>query len=775
MSIVILKANTDIAAYEEAANAFKHMYEAVTGKSIEFVNIDDGHSDLIIIGSDSVNDFVMNEVMELRIDDLGIKYGTDDYCVRSYKVNNRNALIFAGGRGRSTLYAIYDYFERYLNCHYFWDGDVIPHSDTIPMENIYINEIPRFDYRGIRYFAHRGLKRFQAEHWSFEDWKQELDWLVKKRLNFFMLRIGMDDVWQRAFPEAVSYPDEFRNIEGVDANGFDDRSDFWTLKYRGHLRERILEYARRLDLMYPTDCGTMTHWYSRTPEEFLEKKKPSFAHQECTHYCESDTGRVWDYMKRDNMDNYIHLTETMVEEYEKSTALFHTIGLGERSMYYDVKKNSAAKLIAYRRIAENIRKKYPSSKLMLATWDFINWWRAEDVQKLVRELDPERTIILDYTSEMNDPNESFLNWGVVGKFPWIFGLFHAYESESELRGPYDRSDERLKIAADDEYCKGMILWPELSHSDPLVLEYLSQNSWSPLKNTIEEIAGDFCKNRYGLQNEVMNECWQKLLPFIKLGDWGGYSHREKGDEKFVEYCGEWYAHQDLWTKLTHFLTEQEYENVVNYHLYKLSLTKPLITDIVNSLRNLASLGEYLNEQFLLRDSVDITRTVLGRFMNYLIVLALNEKYNSNDNESDKVLCIKELKQRYMALMEIMCELLSTNIDFSIYNTLQYIMGVSPTNPQFEATLKRNIYNTYCSQPAYELVNYIFKKEGEYAFDWIIDGPSDGSKPDFSKQMSSVEEMFMNTSLKDMQPESIPDLSETILKASEAIEKLCGTL
>jgi len=117
------------------------------------------------------------------------------------------------------------------------------------MCDIDVVESPRFEYRGLRYFAHRGLKRFQAEHWSYEDWKREIDWMVKKRLNFFMLRIGMDDVWQRAFPKDVPYPEKYLEITGVDAEGYNDRSDFWTLKYRGELREKILEYARRCDLM----------------------------------------------------------------------------------------------------------------------------------------------------------------------------------------------------------------------------------------------------------------------------------------------------------------------------------------------------------------------------------------------------------------------------------------------------------------------------------------------------------------------------------------------
>lgn len=745
MSVVILKPHRASPTYEKSALVFKEMYEKVTGKIINIVDKDDGKSDLFVIGSDAVNDFVMNEVIELRIDSLGIRYGTDDYCIRSLDDKNRNVLILAGGRGRSTLYAIYDYFERYLNCHYFWDGDVLPHSDIIPMREINVVESPRFQYRGLRYFAHRGLKRFQAEHWSFEDWKQELDWMVKKRLNFFMLRIGMDDVWQRAFPDDVPYPEKYMNIEGVDAKGFDDRSDFWTLKYRGELREKILEYARLLDLTYPTDCGTMTHWYSRTPEAFLKNKNPEFVHQDCGHsYSGSDTGRVWNFMNKDEMDNYVKLTQTMVDEYDKRDELFHTIGLGERRLYSDKNKNLASKLIAYRRIAENIREKYPNSKLMLASWDLAGWWTCDEVQKLISELDPERTIILDYTSEVRDPNESFLNWGIVNKFPWIFGLFHAYESENELRGPYDRIDERLKIAAEDECCKGMILWPELSHSDPLILEYLSQNAWSPLEKSIGEITENFCKNRYGKHSKKMNQCWQNVLPFIKLYDWGGFHNREPEDENYIEYCVNGPIHRNVWHTLTRFL-KIDYENfkvITDYHNYILKMIMPLIENIIDALNLIADNNEAFEDDFVLRDSIDIARTVLGKFMNLIIFKAVEKL-------EDKAF-IQTVKQLYIKAIDVMEELLSLNSDFSLYDTLKYLETVAPTNPDFEITLKRNIYNYYCCQPAYELVAYIFKDECDVAFDWLM--TTDGKNvPDFSEAMNVINKRFMDTPLKEMQP------------------------
>lgn len=761
MSLLVLKPANAENTYSHAASVFAEMYFKVTGKTVAVADCDDGESDLIVIGSDSVNDFLMEEILDLRLGSLGIRYGTDDYCIRSYEKDGRKCLILAGGRGRSTLYAIYGYFEKYLNCHYYWDGDVIPHSDEIPMDNISVNESPRFFYRGLRYFAHRGLKRYQAEHWSYEDWQQEFDWMAKKRLNFFMLRIGMDDVWQRAFPDDVPYPDGYRTITGTDAEGYNDRSDFWSLKYRGELREKVLAYARKLDLLYPTDCGTMTHWYSRTPEEFLENVKPEFITQESQQYIASDTGKVFDFTKKENMDYYMKLTETMVDEYEKQTGLFHTIGLGERHMFKDKQKNFALKHIAYRRIAEEIRQRYPNSKLMLASWDFIGWWTPDDVKKLMAELDPDKTVILDYTSECDDPDISFINWDVVGKFPWVFGLFHAYESESELRGPYERSDERLKIAADDPYCQGMIFWPELSHSDPLVLEYLSQSAWSPLEKPIEQIAKEYSFGRYGKYGEQMNNCWQTLLPFIKLGSWGGMSKRRPGDENFIEYYHNWYCHQDMFSQVAHafYRNFNVLPNFTKHFDYKADLLRPILPDVKAVMQSISEMGEALKNEFVLRDALDMGRTVLGRILNHLIMVCYK-----NREDAEK---LAETKAFYFEVLEVMAELVTLNDDRSILATLEGLKKVAPVNPDFEVTLKRNISTPYCSQPAVELMD-LFRKEAEFAFDWMPRGTADNRQELSDKRKELVGELLA-TPLESLQPKVKYDAAETFKKVADIVE------
>lgn len=743
MLAIILEPTQGGRAYHQAAQVFQDMYEKVTGCKLKIVDADDGISDLFVIGSDAVNDFLMDEMIEGRVESLNIRYGTDDYCIRSYESGKRNILILAGGRGRSTLYAVYDYFERYAGCHYFWDGDVIPHVNSIQIKGIDINESPRFEYRGLRYFAHRGLKRFQAEHWSFEDWKQEIDWMVKKRLNFFMLRIGMDDVWQRAFPEAVPYPEGYRNISGKDANGYDDRSDFWTLEYRGKLREKILEYAREMDLMYPVDCGTMTHWYSRTPEEFLNVKNPNFLPQASSNYIGSDTGKVWDFRKKENMDNYMRLTETFINEYDKDDGLFHTIGLGERKIFKDKQKNLRLKLLAYRRIAENIRQRYPNSKLMLASWDFYCFWTPEEVQGLVKELDPDRTIILDYTSDGFTDERNFISWGVVGKFPWIFGLFHAYEPDSELRGAYDRSDEKLKIAAEDIFCKGMILWPELSHSDPLVLEYLTQNAWKPLEKSIEQITESFCNKRYGKYAEQMNVCWKKMLPFIKLGSWN--SHKA-----------------DKWCRFTQTITKMYHAEVPLNMKNSVTIPVQLFEDVVSVLKQLSDLSAGLDCEFILRDAVDIARTIVGRFLNYLIWIAIDDRECGTK--------VSVLENHYMDLLDVMEKILCLNTDFSLYHSLKELQMVAPVNPDFEVTLKRNICNDYCSQPAYELVKYVFKEEGKLAFEWLKSAEA-GKRPEFNDAMMDITEHFMEMPLEHMQPEKTESAGDVFSEAACAIERL----
>ena len=78
MLAIILEPTQGGRAYHQAAQGFQDMYEKVTGCKLKIVDADDGISDLFVIGSDAVNDFLMDEMIKDIIELIDEK--TKYYC-----------------------------------------------------------------------------------------------------------------------------------------------------------------------------------------------------------------------------------------------------------------------------------------------------------------------------------------------------------------------------------------------------------------------------------------------------------------------------------------------------------------------------------------------------------------------------------------------------------------------------------------------------------------------------------------------------------------------
>lgn len=678
-----------------AGQTFATLWQQITGKKLPLITEDDGKSDLIILGSDALNRFVHDKIMEHEVNQFDIRMDSDDYQLISKSDHKRTLLFIAAGRTRALFYAIYHFFELRAGCRYFWDGDLIPKADSIDIADLNILEKPHFEYRGLRYFAHRSLHRFQAEHWDFEDWQKEIDWILKKRFNLFMLRIGLDDLFQKAFPEIVSYPDY--EVAEAKERSSDDRTLFWPLPCRGELRRKVLAYARERDLLHPEDLGTMTHWYSRTPHEYLDKIKPDFLPQATAGYGDK-TGLVWDIRQEKNLDAYFHLTETHIREYGSPT-MFHTIGLAERRCFDDRDSNHQMKLYTYRRIIAKLREKYPHAPLLIASWDFCMYWEPEEVRDLVKELNPNNTLIFDYTSETDDELRTFQNWDLVGKFPWIFGLFHAYEPNTELRGNYDVIARRLPIAAADPMCKGMILWPECSHSDSLLLEYLAANAWDPKPENVDinSFVEKFCAARYDEENHPsMLILWKKMLPMIKARYWNGPGNRAH------------FLFAEIFFHPCDFLLNLGTSQLFMHDFYLKQLEVP-VKEATNIFMQLAALQLGPNNAFLWRDALDLARTCAARTLHYALLKMIFafENWRNFSGSGNEVL---ERLDLCGTMLDLFTELLAAHPDYSLHQSLLLLQKHPECNPDFEKTLKGNAENHYCRAYIYELSHEIYRPE-----------------------------------------------------------------
>jgi len=665
--------------FDIAAEEFQKYYELCTGKKLAITTEANETDHFVVIGSDAVNRFCRDCIEKKVLRPFRIRTGTDDYHLLSVKDGDRDLLFLAGGRGRSTLYAVYQYFELRADCSWFWDGDVTPKAETLDITGLDVAESPRFEYRGLRYFAHRSLTRFQAEHWGPKDWEKEIDWIVKKRLNVFMLRFGMDDMFQKAFPDIVPYPDNDKPLPEAVPGGYDDRTTFWSLKYRGELRKHLLRYAFDRDLMHPEDFGTMTHWYSRTPIAFLEHFKPDFLIQSSRRYMAELTGLVWDIRIDKWLDLYWKLTEAHIEHYGKPE-LFHTIGLAERRMFQDKADNLEVKLYTYRRLIAKVREKYPNAPILLAGWDFHNQWSPEEVPELIKELDPEKTIIWDYEADTITP-KNYTNWDIIGNFPYVFGIFEALEAAADIRANYDIIEQRIGLSADDPFCKGYIFWPEMSHSDILMLEYFPHNAWKPDQANPTHAVERLCRTRYREDAETMSAIWKTFLP-----------------------CTYPYTYQDEWwlgilRGMTQFLENQDRTELRQSLAGKLAPTPALY-------RALAELPFDDTKPFIKRDAIDMARTAAYRLTvlakTNLDVAMQNRRAGKASSED-----VRLAAARFQRHWELFRDLLELHDDYSMYATHERLKTVSEVNPVFEQTLIANGANGYCASYQYELFAYCY--------------------------------------------------------------------
>ena len=597
-----------------------------------------------------------------------------------YRIVSEGASVaFLGANPRAVLYAVYDFLSRRAGCRWYWDGDVVPKAERIDFSGLDVREKSRFEYRAIRYFAHRGLTRFQAEHWGLEDWKREIDWCAKRRLNTVMMRLGDDDMFQKAFPEIVPYPDPRKPSK---MTGFNNRALFWPLEYRGRLRKAVREYAVSLGLMMPEDFGTMTHWYSRTPEAFLEKMKPPFLPQEAGNYRE-DSGRVWDVRDDKWLDAYFRLTEAQIAD-GASPDLLHTIGLGERRAFTNRAENLKLKMDVIHRLVNGARKRWPQSKVLLAGWDFFGTWRSDEVRALFASLDPRSVILWDY--EGDSPIKRYGNlteWGVVGKFPYTFGFFVNSAAGCDIRLDYRFVENRGAQLVNDPFCKGFILWPEASHIDPFMLEWFVENAWSPF-NDRKELLNNFCQGRYSTAAKQLEKCWKELLslPLASYECWGGNLANR--------------APYDVVSFTPAF-------NAPTAPGWALARELPLFASAPRIFRSLAEIPA--ESEMVKRDMIDIARTLADR----LILRARAEiavAYHRWRTTGEGVARLEELAAAFESIGAHFADLLEQHTDYSLSESLVRLNAVEPVaNPAFDRVLVDNATCSYCRSHQYEAARH----------------------------------------------------------------------
>lgn len=724
-----------------AARVFQKMYKQITGQKIALsgdeVLPEDG--DLILIGSDATNLCTHRLRSSGVLPQLELRTGTDDFQILSIVESGRNILLLAGGRVRATFYAVYDYFEQYASCRYNWDGDEIPRSATLPIKGIRRSQRFKLKYRGLRYFAHRSLHRFQAEHWDWPEWQREIDWMLKKQFNVFMLRIGLDDIFQKAFPNWVSYPPDDQRLDARQTRSYNDRTSFWPLKYRAQLRRKILRYAQERDLLHPEDFGPITHWYSQTPADFLQNAKPEFLNQTSPNY-QGAHSQVWDFRQESNFRNYVQLTHSHIRHYGRPD-MFHMIGLAERQFGSD-EENLQLKLYTYRRFIFYLRQHWPHAPILLASWDFMFRWQSDQVGKLLAELDPQNTIILDYTCDSGFRKNNYLIWKLPGNFPWIFGIFQGLQPHNDLSFDLPQCHRQLADLRNDSQCQGIVLWSESSHNNPYLLECISHFGKSGKILSLQE----FCQYRYhpDLAAAMLN-LWQDAEANFRLNAWVFDKERP--------VHGIFRCHFNLLGVLASLENRQTPE-ILEAEYQRILQTPPLPDDFFPCIATLLGQLQTTSDEKVLRDLFDFCRTALTNLIGCeLAILQLQlAKWRRNELSGTEI-----KPQRLVQWIKILGEILALHPDYSMFASLQQLGSKRPIHPDSADVLKGNAENSYCRSFIAEFYPALYVPEAEFYCRWLQqklqnEDHAPAVKEEFQAATAQIREHFYATPLEKFAPD-----------------------
>ena len=192
----------------------------------------------------------------------------------------------------------------------------------------------------------------------------------------------------------------------------------------------------------------------------------------------------------------------------------------------------------------------------------------------------------------------------------------------------------------------------------------------------------------------MLSVWQTVLPLAKLMSWSKY-----------EEVTPW-VETDIYCRAAYFLDMEKDDP--RYDDYLLPLGK-LQKDSVKALEKLSDLWVSENEMQK-RDCFDLGRTVITRYLNGAFIKICRDYIRKND--------IRNLCKDTLELLDVYTELLGENDEFTLYHTLKKLERVSPVNPHFTATLKRNCDNLYCRSNVYECSKELYLPEAKMLFEML---------------------------------------------------------
>ena len=474
-----------------AAQELRRYVAAMSGATLRIVDVPPASGPLVLIGRAETNPLVAAAVRQgivrLSADDPGF----DGFIVQTGRMDGRDIVVLGGSMDRGTLYAVYALLEDVLGVGFFRGDDRIPSASTVEVPSLHVAERPRFPERGEQNGCIFG---YSASAWDWQEWRRELDWKAKRRVNVvYPFNVGAGIVQTILAEWGVPGMAPSRPAEPT-------------------LHERAHAYARQLGTRVPCvlpngqlpdaffrafpDCRVLvTQWSELAPSRQLHPGDPLLRRL------------IADYIR--------HYRERYGSDH-----LYIAEFASESRILEGAENVQEARLDYARTVSAALKEADPEGVWIPCSWSFdldahepAQRWSLDDVRTYLDAITVPH-VVWDLWSE---EAEKYLRTDYFFGHPWLFGVLHSFGGTSYLHGDVrDLIDRVHAIDADPKAakCEGFVSLPEIIDYNGFYLELCEALSWNPAAVTTERWVKTWCRRRYGRAGASIEPAWRLLLACV---------------------------------------------------------------------------------------------------------------------------------------------------------------------------------------------------------------------------------------------------------------------
>lgn len=466
--------------------------------------------------------------------------------------------IVASG-GVAAAMGFYHYFKYFCNGQRTWAGQQTELPVVLPPLK---KPIRMTTPDNLRYYQNVCTLSYTSAFWGWDRWEQEIDWMALHGINLPLAFVGQEAIFQRMYLSMGFTQWELEEHFGGPAflawarmgniRGWGGPLPQMWITQKLLLQHQILDRMRNLGMMpvLPAFAGHVPAAITRVFPKANVTRLGTWGHFNSTF---SGT-----YLLDFEDPLFKIFGKTFIE---MQTAEYGTNHIYNADTFNEMTPASsdpqyiaqAGKYVYTAMTAGD-----PQAVWLMQGWIFLHpFWQSPQVKALVTAVPKGRMIVLDLASEIEPVYSKFESF--YGQ-PFIWCMLHNFGGTMEFYGAIDSINEGPSKARNfpNSTMIGVGMTPEGIHQNEVIYEFMSENAWRTKSRDLNQWFSNFTHQRYGQQNDYVNQAWKLLMSSVYNASDGHRDHdlaliTKRPNIKYDVSSDLWYNPEDLFKAWDNFV------------------------------------------------------------------------------------------------------------------------------------------------------------------------------------------------------------------------------